>query len=142
MTNTEKLIEEVDVLNNEAAYLEVRELLTPEILLEHNDADLYRAVGIALDKTREYKQAIAAYTTALVLRPGDSDLLLLRAEAFSNHGEFDKAFADINESMEILEPYSGHYITLGNVWLDKKEYVKAHENYDKAIELAPEDKSG
>lgn len=65
--------------------------------------------------------------------------------AYNNRGkyygfqkqDYEKAFADLNKSVEVDPNYPNAYVNRGNVYSMREQYDKAIADYDRALELRP-----
>jgi RNA polymerase sigma factor (sigma-70 family) len=98
------------------------------------------------------KQAIADFSHCLELKPNDAGVLLARAGAYDNLGEYDKSIADYTaliESANKGEADFSHvaagtnsiattYLMRGQAYKnDKRDYLNAITDYTTAIQLNP-----
>ncbi|MEO6324847.1 MAG: FG-GAP-like repeat-containing protein [Thermoanaerobaculia bacterium] len=68
-------------------------ILQPLTEREPNNARAFRVLGIALHQTKQYEQAVDAYTRVLAIEPNDATALYNLGCALALEGEEDKAFA-------------------------------------------------
>ncbi len=65
--------------------------------------------------------------------------------AYNNRGkyygfqkqDYDRAFADLNKSIEVDPEYPNAYVNRGNVYSMREEYQQAIADYDRALQLRP-----
>ena len=135
--------------------------LNPQLWQSHN------YLGIIKDKQKLYGQAIARYTEAIALRPDLGLLYNNLGMSYYLKGDYDKAIKAFNEGLskdetdprinnnlaqalikvkrydealdifKLTEKESVAYFRMGNIYLEGKEYQKAVEAFDKAVELNP-----
>jgi RNA polymerase sigma factor (sigma-70 family) len=84
----------------------------------------------------ERAKAIAELTEAIAIGPPSAVVYGIRGEMFHSDKEYDKAIADMTESIR-LYPWAGTYVGRGQCWAGKGEYGKAIADYDESIRLDP-----
>lgn len=88
---------------------------------------------------REYNRAIADYSVAIKLKPDNAMYWTNRAGSSLRVDDIDAALGDYGQAIRLNpnDPYS--FNAMGNLYHNhKREYVKAVDNYTKAIKLAPQ----
>jgi len=105
----------------------------------------------------DYEQAIADYTKAIELDPGDAGVYYYRGFAYTDLGNYEKAIADYikagnayrelgdyeqavaayTEAIELNPNYAVAYFYRGLAYVDLDKYDQAVTDYTKAIELDP-----
>lgn len=88
--------------------------------------------------TRQYADAIALYSDAILLNPRNAIYYSNRAAAYSHLGEHERAITDCNAAIKLDPKYSKAYSRLGLAYFSLGKYREAVEfGYRKALELEP-----
>jgi tetratricopeptide repeat protein len=91
----------------------------------------------------EPDQVIAACSRLLARDALDSvlrrDAFRSRGVAYYRRGDYDRALADLAESIRLAPGVAGLYGDQANVYYFKRDYSRAISGYDKALELDPSD---
>ena len=82
------------------------------------------------------RDAIDYFTRRIHANPKDAFALSMRADAWSEKKEYDKALADYNECIR-LSPNAASISNRGVFWYNKKEYDKAIVDYNLSLRLDP-----
>lgn len=104
---------------------------------EPESAELYQALGEALNELRQYGRAAAALERALALAPGERTLLALVA-ARSGDGKLDEA-AMLMEQQVQASPTPANQVRLGLLRLAQDRLADAIALFDAALRAAPDD---
>jgi tetratricopeptide (TPR) repeat protein len=109
---------------------------------ELGEAYLYRGHAYRTKKDFDHDRAIADYTAALNINPGDTDAL--RSRAWGYHwakGDYDRAIADYTAALRInsgdTEALSGR----ASAYESKGDYDRAIWDYDAMLRINPNDAS-
>jgi tetratricopeptide (TPR) repeat protein len=84
-------------------------------------------------EAKDWQEKIVFYNKAIEFNPQ-------YAEAYNNRGKayyHEMTLSDYNKAIILNHKYAIAYYNRGNLYFDKKEYDKAFQDYDKAIELDP-----
>ena len=84
-------------------------------------------------------EAIAEFTGAIEINPGDAEAYNGRALIYQGKGDYDRALADFTKAIEIDPKGVEAYVNRGLVYYIKGDYDKAVADYTRAIELNPKD---
>lgn len=88
--------------------------------------------------SRQYADAVALYSDAILLNPRNAIYYSNRAAAYSHIGEHQKAITDCNTAIKLDPKYSKAYSRLGLAYFSLGKYREAVEfGYRKALELEP-----
>jgi tetratricopeptide (TPR) repeat protein len=102
-------------------------------------AQSYLERGEALSETRAYPAAIAAYSTAIRLKPDFAEAYNDRGFAYYLDGNAKRAIADFTRAIELRPNYPKAYNSRGVVYLSNGyESSKAIADFDRAIALKPD----
>ena len=122
----------------EKAYLDFDEA----IRLEPTNAEAFRFRGASLYKMGEAELAIKDYSQAIKLDPNNSDLHLNRGILQADSGDSDDALVDLNEAIRLNPKNAIAYHVRARVhaeaWFDGDSIDQATEDFEKAIELDPD----
>lgn len=112
--------------------------LQPACSREGRDPELLLQQGNALFLKKEYKEAAAAYSKVLALKPDFIEALINRGYSHERLGLPDKAILDYSAVIALKpgDPYA--YFLRGNTFHEQGGFVRAVEDYTKAIEAKPD----
>jgi len=99
-------------------------------------AELDRAGRRHTDAGR-YDEAVATFTAALELRPGNPSLLYNRGEAYRRAGKLAEARFDLEAVLEIEGESADLLLALGLVAYESEDWALAIERYEASIALSP-----
>lgn len=130
--------------NNACAYRYMYDETEIRKKVEKNpeNPELYIDLGLALQERGKIEEAIAEYTKSIQMDPTYVRAISRRAQAYMRINEIDKAIQDFEEVINMdPEGFWGRvsYSSLGIIYTNKKEYLKAIDYYQKAIELEARD---
>jgi tetratricopeptide (TPR) repeat protein len=94
----------------------------------------YVARGHAHAKKGQLTQAFADQETALRIEP-TATTYIGRAIDLIEAGDYDRAIADINEALRLDPKHLHAFIYRGDIFLKKREFTKAIEDYNRALEI-------
>jgi tetratricopeptide (TPR) repeat protein len=102
-----------------------------------NLADALASRGSAYYRMGDYRHAIADYTAAIRLDPGDYYSLYNRALAYGEIGERERAIADYGAAIRVSprDPYA--YLNRGLIFLDTGRFDQAIGDFTRSHELNP-----
>ena len=84
-------------------------------------------------------RAIAAFTGAIALRPGDPELLIDRAIAYGNQGRYGEAVADLNRVIDTDQGRANAYLLRANAHRRLGALKLAARDVGHALALKPND---
>jgi tetratricopeptide (TPR) repeat protein len=94
---------------------------------------------------KDYDKAITNYAEAIRLKPDFADAIeslatvyFTRGNEYYNNGEYDKALADYNRSIELDQNDPATWYNRGHIYVIKKDYGKAIANYAEVIRIKPD----
>lgn len=128
-------------LVQEKAYekaIKIVESLDKKLLAE--DPELLGTAGMAYLGLKNNEKANQTFTALLTLAPDNAKALSL-VTALTVGKDLDKAIAFVKKHIA-AHPAGGHYLLLGDLYVNKKQYEEALQAYEKAQELRPEDPQG
>lgn len=108
---------------------------------ELDKSDLFQAYynrAMGYSEMRDYDSAIKDYTSAIKLKPEDTEAYNSRGVAYKDKGEYDKAIIDFDKVIELDPNNALAYFNRGNIYDKKEEYDNAIADYNKAIKLNPD----
>lgn len=107
----------------------------PSILLNPNDPEGYRNVGVAKIMLHEYNEALFYLDNAIDKFPNDSELYSSRALLYLSINDFEKSQENTNIAL-MLDPNNAEaYYVKGCLNYINQEYEKCIQDYSKAISL-------
>lgn len=86
-----------------------------------------------------YDKAIADYTRAIEINPGDADAYFGRGQVYYEQGHYDRAVVDYTKSIELNPEDADAYYNRGLAYAHQQIYDKAIADFTRAIELNPKD---
>lgn len=97
--------------------------------------------GYDFYENKEYDAAIKAYTNAIALNPNYADAYFYRGLAYDGKRQYGRAIEDYNNAIKIEPALAiGVYYNCGMIYFyEICDMDKAIENFDKLIELEPND---
>ena len=102
-------------------------------------AQLYLERGDAFSEARDYAAAIAAYSSAIQLKPDFAEAYNNRGFAYYLNGNPKMAIADFTRAIELRPNYPKAYNSRGVVYMSNGyESSKAIADFDRAIALKPD----
>lgn len=99
----------------------------------------YFALGLAKVKENEHQNAIDLFTIVLDADPKNADALSQRAVCYLNLGKYDLSMFDMNQAIEFDSNYSYRYSCRAYLKARLRDHVGAVADYQRAVELDPED---
>jgi cytochrome c-type biogenesis protein CcmH len=99
--------------------------------------DQWVALGRAYDRNRQLDQAVAAYTMALRLRPGDDGLLLLRADVLVRSGKPAQALPDLT-GLDARHPGTPDVLLVLGLAQNRTGAPQGDATLRRFLELAPD----
>lgn len=109
------------------------------IALKSDDAEAYRDYGDFLYGIKDMDGALRAYRRVLELNPQLKGFHKRYAEIVIAKGQEDEAITACTKLITAGEADAGTYSTLGSIYLKKKNYLKAVDMYQSALQLQPSD---
>lgn len=97
------------------------------------------ALGMSKVKENDHLEAIRIFTAVLKEEPTNANALSHRGIAYLNIDKLDLSLADMNAAAEHDPDYSFRYQSRGYLKARMKDYAGALADYEKAVELDPND---
>jgi tetratricopeptide (TPR) repeat protein len=101
-----------------------------------NNANLYKARGIASYRSGDFPQAIAGFNAAILLDPDDAQAYNIRGNAWDELGFFKRALADYDVAIRIDPNNPTVFHDRAIMWQRKGELDKALIDLDRAIRFS------
>src|SRR5262249_29628945 len=113
--------------------------LDKAVHLNDSYLEAYNERGHVRNALRDFEGSIADYTKAIELKPDNARLYVNRAtiQIRKPMPDLDAALQDLEEAVRLDGTMAEAYSTRGNLWCARKEFPKAIADYDRAIELNP-----
>ena len=83
-------------------------------------------------------EAITAYNKALILTPASNGLLLHKALALSDKGNYTDSLLEMTKILELDNKNHAYHFFLGRIHYDHGLYDKALEEFDKSLSIYPD----
>ncbi len=105
--------------------------------LKTNDPDLWVDRGLSHAAMRAWPRAISDFDNALIMRPKDVEILVLRAAAWRNSGNPARALADADSALKIAPEHSEALLERGFAALSRGDKSVASADFSKVLGLVP-----
>jgi lipoprotein NlpI/uncharacterized RDD family membrane protein YckC len=110
-------------------------------------AEAYTNRGVAYGEKDQYGKAISDFSKAIEINPRDAKAYYLRAFVYLHKKEDEKAWDDVHKAQNFggqvpprfLKAFGEAYKRRGFGWAKKGEWTRAIADFNKAIELTPDD---
>ena len=93
----------------------------------------YADLGLLQLESKRYQEAILNLDTAIVLSPTDGELFINRGLAKEKSNDLNAAFHDFEIALQIDPRWPKAWFVQGNIFMKKKQWAEALENYSIAI---------
>jgi tetratricopeptide (TPR) repeat protein len=93
--------------------------------------------GLALIKSRQYDEAIEAFSAVIDMIPGDFEAYNYRGIARAYKKDYDGAIKDYTTALSIRPGYAEAFSNRGFAWVKTGILEKALDDFSRAIELEP-----
>lgn len=101
--------------------------------------DVYDGMAQVAEAKGEYEKAIELWRKVLQINPRLPDIRNKLAGVLIDSGKLNEAIAVLEEELEVApEQRSSPLILLGKAYLQLREYAKAQEFYEAAVEIEPD----
>jgi len=115
---------------------------TPPTSAEVSDEDKASAEskkveGNDLMREGRYQEAIAAYSSAILLHPGNAVYYSNRAAAYAKLNDNHNSILDCEKALSIDPSYSKAYGRMGLAYYNEEKYRESMEAYENALKLDP-----
>ena len=134
----EELLEIADMSLRKGDNLEAKKALQSALVLDENNPEVLRMMGVALMNMNDYPSAREVYEKLLKLDIDDDLAHSSLANALHGMGEENEAMHHHKTALEIDPEYAPHYYNYANTLYDLGRLDEAKELYTKAIEHDPD----
>ena len=107
-------------------------------LLDSQDADEWLKLGNAHASLGQLDEALAAYQTALKIRPDKPAALTNIGVVYYQQGKFDDAVQQLQKALEIDPQDAETHYMLGATYVQQQKLDEAEKSFNTAIELKPD----
>lgn len=107
-------------------------------LLDSQDADEWLKIGNAHASLSQLDEALAAYQTALKIKPDKAAALTNIGVVYYQQGRFDDAVQQLQKSLEIEPKDADTQYMLGATYVQQQKLDEAEKSFNTAIELKPD----
>jgi len=97
----------------------------------------YNNIGAYLMTNKKFKESIPYFDAAIQLYPKFSSAYHNRGTAYYAINKRDQAFNNLDYANHLDPMRSSTHNTLGDIFLDRKDYLKAFDQYAESIKLDP-----
>jgi cytochrome c-type biogenesis protein CcmH/NrfG len=101
------------------------------------NARLYMLRGLIAYEKNDLNSALAAFNSALEIKPIDATTLINRGNIYALMKRYDLATADFNKALDINLFSPRAYFGLGNMCVQQGKYVEGLGYYEKTLDLDP-----
>jgi Flp pilus assembly protein TadD len=105
---------------------------------ERSQAERALENGLEASRRHDHNVAIAEFTEAIRLKPGNSMAYYSRANVYGERGDYDRAIADYGEAIRFEPGYIAAYNDRANAYGIKGDWDKAIADETEAIRLNPQ----
>jgi len=106
------------------------------------EADGWYKTGVGALKEKKYETAIRSFTYAIQYNPSDAVYHVRRGEAYSVNDDFSRAEKDFKTALTLDPECFPAYYGLATLYSETQQNEKALENYNKLIQLMPQEPAG
>ena len=130
-------------------YEEMQKSCSTATIIKPTAVYAWNCLGEALRNLKRPQEAIVAFNKAIALEPSDPILLINKSESLKAMGKEAESLAVTQEAIQVLEQtesvkgkeaISGEFAValtfLGNSYRQRKQYQKAFESYDRALQYS------
>jgi tetratricopeptide (TPR) repeat protein len=114
-------------------------LLCPAVPAKAQSERDYYNKGLELLRAGKHSEAISAFSTAIKLDDGHSDVYAERGRAYCELKNYDKAITDLNQALRLDPENVPALMNRGSAWDDKGDHDKAIVDYNQALRFDPND---
>jgi len=93
--------------------------------------------GLFFLESRQYDDAIKAFSASIEVLPHDFESYCHRGTAWLYKGEYERSVADFTKALDINPKYANAYCNRGTAWFYKGAYDQAIADFTKALNLNP-----
>lgn len=111
------------------------------IELRPEDGEAYYLQGKVYEQLKEWEFAQKSYTEALLRFPYDQMSYLARGQLYYERKQIEAALRDLTQAISLHFSEQG-YLTRAQLFLDTQQYEQARADYEKLLEVVPENKEG
>jgi tetratricopeptide (TPR) repeat protein len=101
--------------------------------------ELFSLLGVAEEKAGHTKEAYDAFREGILVNPRDPQNYLNIATLASQHLNYDLAIQILSSGMEVVPGSHELVLSRGIAYTLKAQFAQAHADYERAIQLAPQD---
>jgi len=107
--------------------------------LRANDTTVDRQfqIGIDLMQQNRIAPAIDQFNVVVAAKPGFAEAWNKRGDAYAHLGNYDRALADYEHTLELNPYHFGALQSCGEIWLERRDARKAAGYFRRALELNP-----
>ncbi len=107
------------------------------VLQEPEDFACHIGLAVKLAEAEDWKNAITAYTKAMLIKPDDAHLFGRRGHIHQLAGNCQAALADFNQAIELAPFEHRYYAQRGHIYAAIGAWPQVEQNLTTAHELAP-----
>jgi peroxin-5 len=120
---------------------DVQRLLLCALEQDHSDSDavsdVWEALGVVYNVSRDYPAAVEAFTNAIRLRPGDYQLYNKLGATLANSQQSDRALPIYQQALQIKPKYARAWLNLAIAHSNLQNYNEAARCYLQTLSLNP-----
>jgi tetratricopeptide (TPR) repeat protein len=127
------------VLFRDSDPAEAEELFSKALALDPNYAEAHREFGWLLRKQRRIEESESHLRRAIQLQPDDAWAHIYLGNLLWRKGDEGQASTELEWARESAPGWAAPLWTLANLHEDRKEWAKAQDLYERALDLVPDD---
>ena len=133
----EELLNIADRAAGESDWLEVKKAMQSAQILDGQNTEVLRRLGVALLQMHDYAEAKKVYESILETDPNDDLAENSLANALHKLGEDDAAIAHHERAILLDDGYAPYHFNYANTLYDLGRTAEAREQYQKALVCDP-----
>jgi len=124
--------------NNYSEFQDVQNLLLQALEYDASDAaDVWEALGVAANVTRDFETAIEAFHNAIEARPNDYQLWNKLGATLANGNQSDKALPAYHKALQIKPKYARAWLNMAISHSNLQNFDEAARCYLQTLSLNP-----
>ena len=120
---------------------DVERLLLRALEYNHNDdaaADVYEALGVVYNVSRDYDAAVDSFERAILVRPHDYQLHNKLGATLANSNRSSEALPHYREALKLKPKYTRGWLNMAISHSNLRDYAQAARCYLQTLSLCPE----
>ena len=123
----------------ESAFNEVKSMLLSALEFNPTDAgDIYEALGVIYNVSKDYDKAVESFRMALEIRPNDYQLWNKLGATLANGSQSDQALPTYHQSLKIKPKYARAWLNMAISHSNLQDHDEAARCYLQTLSLNPD----